>query len=634
MQNNPRRHTAAHSGAHRLLRNPPRRSSNPALPRVGRSAVLGVLSDARPQVFVGVCSRLAFWLALGLRMCSSSSCVFAPCSAGDCVCASGAASAGRCLVKKRESTAPIGNRLVVFVRVGCRIGRQRPGCKKKRDIVPHQVGRGCTLAPNLMSRYQPSSLRLSFSGPCSRFSAACLPNHVPTVCLGSLPRHPSGTGRGAMAEVLGRAQSDSSITVSPPVSHPTQCPPVAVWLNRPVIPVGCAEKSVLSMVTPRYPKISLPPRKDTDLPELVELKLWEGSGARPVQWEVRRLFAAIVPRRPLALGKLMSRELARPRALLVDLLGEDDGVRPPDLQSAKAGTDIMEDARDQWSAYTESLLMLAMWLAYRPGATTAREDRAAIYLAAFLRRFLELEDMVSCSNMPPPAAVDDLCAYGRGDDGCCEHVRGILGRLDRQSIAPAAVDRCLQVVKELVQVSDTCKMVLVWLGQIIVALAQHIDHTVTTGEWPSDPLQSEAVRTGKRRLGVIDSDFRREAIARSYKKGLGSTGAFLSVRDDPRQGGANNWVEQELREVVAQGWLTWNSGGICALQCDGFRCGTEENLAFHLWHSTSGTGGWLPPQAIRLHGFVLAVVSRTCLCRTFPSSQLCLSKNAHKFMAS
>ena len=103
---------------------------------------------------------------------------------------------------------------------------------------------------------------------------------------------------------------------------------------------------------------------------------------------------------------------------------------------------------------------------------------------------------------------------------------------------------------------------------------------------------------GKIQARRLDGDFKASCAAAAQAGSARNVCALLKANDDSRQAGASKWAPRMLAHEVAKMWLTWRSGGIVGLAPDGARFGNpgEDTYVIPCYHSSSGSGGWLPPQ--------------------------------------
>ena len=346
------------------------------------------------------------------------------------------------------------------------------------------------------------------------------------------------------------------------------------------------------MQAPCYPKLHVQLSKDTREMTDVELKVWPSETGS--QWEMRRLFLHVVERRPLDLGRYIKRELREISDILQKLQG-DDTISKPETQLLKAGQEVEEDVRDQWTCRT--LALLAIMSSESSAIRQAgKRERSLRIFQAFLTRFVGHQAASEICSEEIPAAACGLCTYRPNANNQCRHLQKVLVAVAPGEDAPSVENLCKLLV--CLSGATTCPTLAFWFGAVLQDCSLSVEACLDEADFEEDPLRSLPVRTGKRRLGVVDADFKRAAIQRAKAARSSSVTSFLSDRDDERARGSGNWVHDSLRQNLATGWLTWGSGGVVFLAPDAVRAGGEDTIAYQFWHASSATGGWLPPQAL------------------------------------
>jgi hypothetical protein len=324
---------------------------------------------------------------------------------------------------------------------------------------------------------------------------------------------------------------------------------------------------------------------------VVELKAWRDE-ASSAQWELRRFFAATLDRRPLALGRYLKREMDPARKLIASMFG-DDGIQRPDLQCLKAGEEVPEDSKDQWTAYTASLLAV---MAHEASSKhiSRRREMPALILKAFLKMFIQPDPAATILENAKSLLPGSTCSEPPKRK-CC-HAGPILRKMEAvEDETPH--QQLLECFSLLAVAAPNCISLRGIYGTLLQAASGAVEDFLKSQEWPEDALETLPVRTGRKRLGVVDKDFKKAAVNFAKKSKTSSVVNLLTVRKDSRASAAHHWPQDALREELSAAWLSWASGGVCYVCPDGFRCGTEDTVAFQFWHAQSTTGGWLPPQA-------------------------------------
>ena len=328
--------------------------------------------------------------------------------------------------------------------------------------------------------------------------------------------------------------------------------------------------------------------------EEVELRVWRHDEEEH-QWDLRRVMVHCLCRRPLLLGKFLKREGEPYRQLLVRLFG-DDGILPPLAEVTRLGLPATAYHHDQFSIRSCSLLGFLVCLASPKHARHQQTaGRAHKLLLGILRQFVGNDSIDDIAAKFISDAARAACDDNHDDDGHCVHLSAMLRHLevinqdDSWSFA-------LTMLLDLENAASSCDGIAIWLGECLLATADAIDSSISAADIQEDTLKTEPVRSGKRKLGIIESDFKRATLAKVAAGDAASAQAYLAHRDDACKDGAKHWVEQMLRLEIAKGWLTWSSGGPVFVCPDGFECGGEENMCTQFWHCNSLTGGWLPIQ--------------------------------------
>ena len=196
---------------------------------------------------------------------------------------------------------------------------------------------------------------------------------------------------------------------------------------------------------------------------------------------------------------------------------------------------------------------------------------------------------------PCPREVENLdCAVGRHLLPPCPHVRDLRRQLDAlegKSSWEAVVLTGARLASE-----EDCPSATVWLVKWAMDVARQLEERMREIDWPKNPLDAQAVATGKRRHGRVDAEFRTAALEAAKRNRCSSVRTFLASREDPRVHGCDQWLQNDLKLHVAACHMSWNSGGTCFLVPDAQRIGTEDTVIAQFWHASSRTGGWLPVQ--------------------------------------
>lgn len=325
-----------------------------------------------------------------------------------------------------------------------------------------------------------------------------------------------------------------------------------------------------------------------------QIKLWRHDRTeRPFQWSARQWLVFVLERRPLAANKYFKRELEPLLTFLRQLIGDSE-LRAP-KGTAQRGEPVPDDAQDDWAASTQALVAM---MVYSMGQKFHEKNRrrARGYFKGFLQRFLRVEQVREFFCAMPDDFLD-LCNVGGEGQQACVHV--FTARVDWPTAAcedPWGV--LMEAFKVIVDKTD-CMAMQAWLIAACHKLAKLIDDAAEDMDFEQNPLKSKAVRSGRKRCGRIDPDFKAAAVEAAKKARCASVKAFLKHREDDRGAGADGWLVQELLEFWATCHMTWRDGGTVFIVPDAQRVSSEDTVITSLWHGNSETAGWLPVSVLR-----------------------------------
>ena len=145
-----------------------------------------------------------------------------------------------------------------------------------------------------------------------------------------------------------------------------------------------------------------------------------------------------------------------------------------------------------------------------------------------------------------------------------------------------------------------------YAGELLQLMASHVDASLSTTAYTSDPLAAPALPTFRERRRPIDEDFKRSVSAKVVAEGRAASGSqYVKATGTCSRKNAYRWNDEGLLEHQAASWVAAAPQTLesVTVGLDAKRMGNPAENVDVMAACVTASGGsfvsWLPPQALK-----------------------------------
>ena len=291
-------------------------------------------------------------------------------------------------------------------------------------------------------------------------------------------------------------------------------------------------------------------------------------------------------------------------------LGEAEAFLPSQKAHAQKARSASSKVLDTASAgshkvpclSTPGLLVFLHFIGTASKANVLKAKSATLW-DIFLTRSMMPEFCNRMLEAPLPARWSASCGMS-GAGHACVHYTACVGAACGGSLP--SQQSLATLLWQLLSVGSGCGACKGYAGELLQLMASHVDASLSTTAYTSDPLVAPALPTFRERKRPIDEDFKRSVSAKVVAEGRAASGSqFLKATGTCSRKNASRWNDEGLLEHQAASWVAAAPQTLesVIVALDAKRMGNPaENVEVMAACVTASSGSfvsWLPPQALK-----------------------------------